>query len=318
MSVPQLQLRYAALGGEGWLPRLHTLREEQNLVWTACGAFSECGRLQAVLMRRPGPEIEAVADVRGALWLEALDASKARAQHDALAELYRAHGVAVHYVETGACAHPNLFFVRDTFAMTPEGAIIARPAARVRAGEERIVAHTLAQLGVPIVLSVHGRGTFEGADLIVINEDLALIAEGLRTNDAGARQVEHLLHSTGIAEVVRVPLHSDCMHLDCGVSIVDRDVALVAPGMVGPVAAATLRRHGFQVVELPPDEAVIGMSVNVVAIEPGLVVIPAGNPRTRALLEQVGVTCLEAEIAELMKGGGAIHCMTGVIRRDGV
>jgi arginine deiminase len=47
-----------------------------------------------------------------------------------------------------------------------------------------------------------------------------------------------------------------------------------------------------------------------------VVVMPAGNPVTRAALEAHGVTCLEAEVDELMKGAGSVHCMTGVIHRE--
>jgi len=28
------------------------------------------------------------------------------------------------------------------------------------------------------------------------------------------------------------------------------------------------------------------------------------------------VTCIEAEVDELMKGGGSVHCMTGVVHRE--
>jgi N-dimethylarginine dimethylaminohydrolase len=50
-----------------------------------------------------------------------------------------------------------------------------------------------------------------------------------------------------------------------------------------------------------------------VPLAPGVVVMPAGNPVTRAALEGHGVTCLETEVDELMKGAGSVHCMTGVV-----
>lgn len=282
------------------------------------GVFSECGRLRSVLLHRPGREIESITEARAALWLDLLHAEKARAQHDALVELCRSHGVAVSYMADTAQATPNLYFVRDTFAMTPVGAILSRPASRVRAGEEQIAARTLARLGVPIVLSVDGCGTFEGADLMIVNEDLAFVAQGTRTNAAGAAQVEALLKEIGIAEVVRVALSDDCMHLDCALSIADRGLALVYPRRIASGVGETLERHGFRVVELPEAEITTGMSINMVALEPGLVMMPAHNPITRGLLERDGVTCIEVDVSELMKGEGAIHCMVGVIQRDAV
>ena len=87
------------------------------------------------------------------------------AQHDDLADAYRANGVQVVYVDPGHLPPPNQMFCADLFVMTPSGAIVGRPASTVRAGEERWIARRLADCGVPILRSVGGRGTFEGADL---------------------------------------------------------------------------------------------------------------------------------------------------------
>jgi N-dimethylarginine dimethylaminohydrolase len=317
MSARERSIISSALGGDGWIPRPGALHDERETIWSAFGVASECGRLRAVVMRRPGPEIEAVTDVRSALWLDLPDPARARDQHDALAALYRSYGVEVSYVTDTAQTRPNLYFMRDTFAMTPEGAILARPASGNRAGEERIAAWTLASLGIPIVLSVHGHGTFEGADLMIVNDDLALVAQGRRTNEAGARQIENLLREIGFGEIVRIPLPDDCLHLDCILSLPDRRLALLDGTKAPLITRETLRRHGFSILDVPDEqEAKSGMSLNLVALEPGLVAMPAHNPATRKLLEAAGVTCLEVEVSELMKGGGAVHCMTGVIQRD--
>lgn len=316
MSVDLEIIKPSALGGAGWAPRVGSLRDDKHTIWAGFGAFSECGTLRAVLLHRPGPEVDAVLDPRSALFLERVDGARAREQHDQLADLYRAHGVIVHYVETER-ATPNLYFMQDTFAMTPDGAMLSRPASRVRAGEERIAARALAHIGVPIVLSVHGTGTFEGADLKILNEDVALIGLGLRTNRVGAQQVAHVLQSIGFREVINVELNENCLHLDCALSIVGRNVALIDLERIAPMTYEILRRHGFRIVEMPNRrEADTGMAINMVALAPGLVVMPAGNFRTKHALEAAGIECLELEISELMKGGGAIHCMTGVVQRD--
>ena len=53
---------------------------------------------------------------------------------------------------------------------------------------------------------------------------------------------------------------------------------------------------------------------NMVPLAPG-VVIPAGNPVIFAASEAHGVTCLEVEVDELVKGVGSVHCITGVSHR---
>ncbi len=48
---------------------------------------------------------------------------------------------------------------------------------------------------------------------------------------------------------------------------------------------------------------------------PGVVVIPAGNPITKGVLEDAGIEVIEAEVSGLMRGGGSVHCMTGLVKR---
>ena len=77
--------------------------------------------------------------------------------------------------------------------MMPEGAILGRPASTVRAGEEWLIARRLADLGIPILRSVRGTGTFEGTDAMWIDPQAVLLTTGLQTNSEGAAQVTHLL-----------------------------------------------------------------------------------------------------------------------------
>jgi arginine deiminase len=70
------------------------------------------------------------------------------------------------------------------------------------------------------------------------------------------------------------------------------------------------------VVDLPDmAESQGGMALNIVPLRPRAVVTPAGNVKTRAVLEAHGVEVIEVEVSELMKGGGSCHCMTGVVWR---
>jgi N-dimethylarginine dimethylaminohydrolase len=305
----------AVEGGAGWRQRTAAFTEEMPKLWGGWGVSTEYGRLRAVLLRRPGPEIDAVTDPNAALWLEAMeDTNLTRAQHDALAEVYRAHGAAVHYVEHAWPDKPNAHFVRDLMLMTPEGAIVTRPASQQRAGEERFVAEALGRLGVPVLMTVHGEGTFEGADVVLARAGLAILAEGMRTNVAGVEQVEWALRQVGYHEIVRVQLPYGTVHLDGVLSTVDRDLALVRFRETPLPAVEALRDHCFRILEVPPEDR--HMPENIVALAPGHLVMPAGNPRTKSLLEEAGCTIVEVEMRELQKSGGAMHCLTGFLKRD--
>jgi arginine deiminase len=310
----------AAYGGPGWSPRSARLRDEIGKVWAPCGVQSEWTRLQAVLLHRPGGELAAV-EPDAAQQLAAVDAPRAAAQHDALAAAYREEGIAVHYVDPPenmmpAGAPPNLMFVADLLFMTPQGAIVGRPASTVRAGEERWVARRLADLGIPILRTVAGRGVFEGADAAWLDEDTVLLATGLRTNAEGAAQVAATLGEMGV-EVVHTGLPYGAMHLMGTLRFVSPDLAIAWPGRVPYSAVEALRQRGYQVLMMPDEVAVSRrVALNFVTLGPRQILMPAGYPDCRRFYEAVGITCHEVQIDELAKAAGGIGCLTGILWRE--
>jgi len=247
--------------------------------------------------------------------LAPLDVARAQAQHDALAQTYRQAGVAVHYIRPEEVPPPNLMFVADLLFMTPEGVILGRPGSTVRAGEERLVARRLAELGIPILRSVRGTGIFEGADAAWINPETVLLARGLRTNREGAAQVASTLGEMGV-KVVQVDLPPGTMHLMGQLRFADRNLAVAWPGRIPPEAVDALRTHGYRVLFLPDEgEAIRGMALNFVTLGPRHLLMPAGNPITQTFLEEAGIICQTVAVDELVKAAGAIGCLTGVLQR---
>ena len=144
-----------ALPGERWFPKESTIEEDMKALWGDWGVCSEVDTLRDVLMHRPGKEIENF-DWQAARFRAPIDPEAFRAEHDALADVYREHGARVHYVEDIPENRPNALFCRDLVFMTPEGAIVTRPATESRRGEERYAAKKLAELGVPIIRTICG------------------------------------------------------------------------------------------------------------------------------------------------------------------
>src|SRR5215216_390767 len=102
-----------AYGGQKWSERTASMREDMPHWWGDWGVSSECGTLRAVLLRRPGPELDAIEDYDAAQMRADLVPGLARAQHDTLVAEYEAQGVAVHLVENARMDKPNSFFIRD-------------------------------------------------------------------------------------------------------------------------------------------------------------------------------------------------------------
>jgi N-dimethylarginine dimethylaminohydrolase len=274
--------------------------------------------LKAVLLHRPGSELDAVTDANQANMLAAPLPAAAREQHDRLSEAYQTAGVVVHYVDPATHPPPNQMFVADLMLMTPEGAVLGRPASVVRAGEERWVARRLAELGIPILKSIRGRGTFEGADAIWLDPQALLLGRGLRTNAEGAAQVTAVLAEMGI-EVIQVDLPCGTMHLMGMLRIVDRNLALAWPRRLAQAAVAILVERGYAVHFIPDEmEAESGFALNFVTLAPRRILMPSGNPITRTFYESLGIECLTVDIPELIKAAGSVGCLTGIIERQSV
>ena len=99
------------INGERWFPSERSFGESISDYWGEWYCDSECGVLRDVLMKRPGQEIDEVRDPGAVRFKEAVDPHKVRAEHDALADLYRKNGVNVHYVEGVRLDRPNSMFM---------------------------------------------------------------------------------------------------------------------------------------------------------------------------------------------------------------
>ncbi len=293
-------------------------QREMAEIWGAVGADSECGVLKSVLMHRPGQELALVDGTNYAqhLFLAPVDARRLRQQWESLVEVYADNGVTVHLVEGQREDRPNAMFVRDLVFTATEGAVLARPGHPVRRGEERAVAATLAALGVPIARTVCGDGTFDGACAMMVRPDLVLVATSTRTNPDGAQQVADTLTAMGVDKVVRLDVPYDQIHLDGCMNVVDRNTVVFSPWQMPSLAVRALESHGVRMVPATVLDEVPGMGLNFVALRPGKVVMPAGHPESRKLLDRIGVEAIEVEVDEIARAGGEMHCLTGIVRRE--
>jgi len=308
----------AAYGGPGWQGRTRDHREEIGDLWAASGIDSEYAPLKSVLLHRPGGELSAAQDDPNSVqMLEPLDLAKAAEQHAAMAAAYRAAGVAVHDVEPAGQPTPNQMFCADLFVMTPAGALLARPASTVRAGEERWVARRLADLGVPILKTLTGTATFEGADLMWLDPETVMIGMGLRTNPEAVMQIEIALEEIGV-ETLAVDMPFGTMHFMGMLRIVDADLAVCWPRRTPFATVRALEERGYEILWLPTDQpdAVLNRALNIVTLGPRKVLMLAGYEPVQRVYEAAGIECVTVDGSELVKAAGAIGCLTGIVQRD--
>ena len=306
----------AAYGGKGWQQRIQTHSAEIGTLWQACGIANEFDPLQSVILYRPGQELIAANDNPDSVqMLQAIDLAQAQDEHDQLKGNYQDHGVTVNELMVNEHSSPNLMFCADLFAMTPMGAILARPASTVRAGEEVCMASNLARLNIPIIKTILDQGTFEGADLMWVNAKTALLGIGHRTNKNAAFQIARLLEECDVS-LTLVDMPFGTMHLMGMLRIVASDLAIAWPRRTPHAAVTLLQEHGYQVVFIEENaETESNKAFNFVTLGPRKILMVDDNPQTKAFYESHQIECICTPATELSKAAGAVGCLTGVIQR---
>lgn len=298
------------------LRRDETPFEEQiRDYWGDWGISSQCAPLKSVLLRRPGSEINEFS-WEEARFREGIDPDKFREAHQRLVDLYEENGVKVYFLDEQREDRPNAVYCRDLMFMTPEGAIIARPALPVRRGEEVAMAKALAALNIPIVKTITGTGTFEGADCLWVDRKTAILARSSRTNETGYNQVAQVLREQGVETILTVPIPYTNAHLDGIMNFVDTDKAIVNTRQVPYDVVEYLMNRGYNIIDAPDqDEARFSLGLNIVALRPGVVIQAQGNSKTKEALEKNGVEVISLDFDEILKGWGSVHCCSATLAR---
>ena len=312
-AMPDIQ----SIAGERWFPEETNITEDMTKYWGGdFGVSSECNKLRAVLLHRPGKEVDNF-DANVVRFRAPIDPEKFRKQHDVLADYYRSHGIKVFYVDEQREDRPNAVFERDNVFMTPEGAIVMRLAMQQRRGEERYTAQTLAKIGVPIVKTIAGDGIYEGANAMWVDRHTVILSTSSRANRSGYEQMETELRRQGVTEIIPMQIPYGHAHIDGLLNFPSNDVAVIHACQVPYEVVDTLKRKGYRIIEVPSlTEAKYGHATNFVAIEPGHVVSSNLAPRAVEELQKAGITVDVLDLSELNKGRGSVHCMTAFLKRD--
>lgn len=306
-------------------------RESLERYWgRAWGAQTEVGRLRSVLLHRPGAEMKVIDETKwneeagaligdGGAWYwrdrKGPNIELMQEQHDAFADIMKDEGVEVIYLESDDLTRPKSVFTRDLGIAVPGGAIIGRFAPAMRRGEERIALRRLGELGVPVLRTVHGTGTFEGGNFAYLDGKHAAVGYSSRTNMEGIRQVSQVLEVFGI-ELLAVQLTGYALHLDGAFSMVDADKALVNVTKLPYWFLEKLGELGIRTIDVHPDDN--WYAINCVPLRPGKVIMASGSDRTAERLGKVGVEVIQIEYTEILKNGGGPRCSSMPLQRDPV
>lgn len=224
---------------------------------------------------------------------EPIDVVRARAQHAAYVRALAGAGVEVLELPP-AHPFPDACFVEDCALVASGVALITRPGAPSRQGEEIAVAGALERF--VRIETTAAPATLDGGDCLRMGKTW-FVGRTPRTNARGAARVAEAFGPLGY-RVVEVPVH-DVLHLKCVCSPLDDQRVLVAKGALDPEVFA-----GFHVLEIPAHES---YAANVLSVN-GHVVMADGFPETRRIVERAGFTVIALDVSELRKADGSLTC----------
>jgi dimethylargininase len=224
------------------------------------------------------------------------DYEKALTQHAVYADALRACGLDVTILEADE-AYPDSVFIEDTAVLSEKVAIITRPGASSRQGEEIVVADTLRSFYSSLE-TIHAPGTLDGGDVLRVGSHF-YIGISARTNQEGARQLAVILQKNGYAATL-VPLRH-VLHLKTGISCLENNRLLACGEFLGhPLLSA------FEIV---PVAAVEAYAANSVWIN-DRVLVPAGFPQTKKNIEMLGYETVTVDVSEFRKLDGGLSCLS--------
>ena len=226
-----------------------------------------------------------------------IDVDLADTQHGAYCDVLLGLGLELIRLDADE-RYPDCCFVEDTAIIAGGLAIIARIGADSRVGEEAAVRERLREH-----MEVHeleNPARIDGGDVLVIG-DRVYVGLGGRTNRDALDQVRRLLEPAG-CEVIPVAL-SDVLHLKSACTYLGNGHILMRSGF--PERALF---DQYRMVEVPREE---GYAANCLSVR-GRVLVSAGYPRTRDLIEAAGFETIEIEMSEFRKGQGSLTCLSKV------
>ena len=254
---------------------------------------ADVAAFDSAIVRRPASSVVngLRAEDRGSPTYEGVTA-----EHAAYIAALQAAGVAVQVLDPLE-DFPDSIFVEDPALVFTEGAVLLRPGAPSRAGEREFIAPVLKDR-FAAVLEID-EGFADGGDVLTLS-DRIMIGLSARTDRAGAQALARCLTRLGKrSRIVETP--AGVLHFKTDCSLLDDETILSTARL-----AASGVFDGKRVLLTPPGEEAAANALRV----NGAVLVGAGFPATRALLEKNGYRVVALQTGEIGKIDAGLSCMS--------
>jgi dimethylargininase len=224
------------------------------------------------------------------------DINLALKQHDAYIEALIQCGLKVTVLPAEE-EYPDSVFIEDTALLTPRCAIITHPGAPSRRGET-VTTRTAVSHFYKQIETITPPDTVDAGDIMMVGNHF-YIGLSQRTTQSGADQLIGILMRYAMTGSTVSLNH--VLHLKTGVVYLENNTLVTAGEFVSKPEFS-----GFKRIVVPPEEQYAG---NCVWIN-DQVLLAAGYPRTRALIEAAGYRTIPLDMSEYRKLDGGLSCLS--------
>jgi N-dimethylarginine dimethylaminohydrolase len=245
----------------------------------------------------------------------AVDPERAHEEWEAIRQTYESLGFPVMVVD-GTDDFPDVVFAANQLlpyvdADGQPALVLSHMAKMERQGEVAYLAESFRPLG----FSMHPLRTalpLEGTGDAVWHPGKNLIwgGHGFRTDESSWAEVAEI---TGARVVPLTLIHEHMYHLDVALMPIDETTAFSYRGAFDEESWARLTAAFPRLLEVPSSEALEGFALNGHSPDGQTLLLPAGNPETKRLAEELGLTVRELPTREFQKSGGSIFCLKNML-----
>ena len=223
-----------------------------------------------------------------------VDVERAAAQHRAYCDLLASLGLDV-LTAPAADDHPDGVFVEDTVVVVGHTAVLTRPGAVSRRGENATVAPLLRAHGLEVD-QLTAPSTLDGGDVLQFG-DRVHVGRTTRTNQAAIDQLRAVLTPRG-RDVVAVDVPG-ALHLKTAATALPDGTVLAAVDWLDVAPFA-----GHDLVAVPEPSGANALLVG------DTVVLAASAPRTAALVTRRGWEVRTVDISEFERVEAGVTCLS--------
>jgi len=221
------------------------------------------------------------------------DFEKALEQHIAYCDALTRCGLELIVLEADE-RYPDGCFVEDTAIVTGEVAVITRPGAESRMGEEAEISEILSEFRK--IETIKLPGTMDGGDILRVENHFFIGISG-RTNREGARQLSSILSKYGFTtSEVEV---GKGLHLKSGIAYLGKGNFISFEGF--------LKLSGSSAIIISDQGE--SYSANCLPVNDFLL-IPKGFPKSKKKIIELGYNIIELDMSEFRKMDGGLTCLS--------